>query len=59
MNDRFETNVPGVFAIGDVISGPMLAHKAMDEGVAAVEMMAGQGGHVNYDAIPSVVYTWP
>ena len=58
-NERFETSVPGVFAIGDVIAGPMLAHKAEDEGVAAVEMMAGQAGHVNYDAIPNVVYTWP
>jgi dihydrolipoamide dehydrogenase len=59
VNARFETNVPGVFAIGDVIPGPMLAHKAEEEGIAAVEMMAGQAGHVNYDAIPNVVYTWP
>jgi dihydrolipoamide dehydrogenase len=59
VNERYETSVPGVFAIGDVIPGPMLAHKASDEGIAAVELMAGQGGHVNYDAIPSVVYTWP
>src|SRR5262249_2288898 len=59
VNERFETSIPGIFAIGDVIAGPMLAHKASEEGVAAVEMMAGQGGHVNYDAIPSVVYTWP
>ncbi len=56
---HFETSVPGVFAIGDVIAGPMLAHKAEEEGVAAVEHMAGRGGHVNYDAIPNVVYTWP
>jgi dihydrolipoamide dehydrogenase len=56
---RYQTSVPGVFAIGDVIPGPMLAHKAFEEGVAAVEMMAGVGGHVNYDAIPNVVYTWP
>jgi dihydrolipoamide dehydrogenase len=56
---RFATNVPGVFAIGDVIAGPMLAHKAEEEGVAAVEMMAGQPGHVNYDAVPNIVYTWP
>jgi dihydrolipoamide dehydrogenase len=55
----FATNVPGVFAIGDVIQGPMLAHKAEEEGVAAVECMAGLPGHVNYDAIPNVVYTWP
>jgi dihydrolipoamide dehydrogenase len=59
VGERYETNVPGVFAIGDVIRGPMLAHKAMDEGVAAVEIMAGHAGHVNYDAVPSVVYTWP
>ena len=53
------TNVPGIYAIGDVIAGPMLAHKAEDEGVALAEILAGQAGHVNYDAIPSVVYTWP
>jgi dihydrolipoamide dehydrogenase len=56
---RFETAVPGVFAIGDAIPGPMLAHKAQEEGIAAVELMAGLAGHVNYDAIPNVVYTWP
>jgi dihydrolipoamide dehydrogenase len=56
---HFATNVPGVYAIGDVIAGPMLAHKAEDEGVALAERLAGQAGHVNYDAIPSVVYTWP
>jgi dihydrolipoamide dehydrogenase len=59
VNDRFETNVPGFFAIGDVIRGPMLAHKAEDEGVAAVELMAGKAGAVGYDAIPNVVYTHP
>jgi dihydrolipoamide dehydrogenase len=59
VNERFETSVAGVFAIGDVIPGPMLAHKAEEEGIAAVEMMAGQYGHVNYDAIPNVVYTAP
>jgi dihydrolipoamide dehydrogenase len=59
VNERFETSVSGVFAIGDVIPGPMLAHKAEEEGIAAVELMAGQAGHVNYDAIPNVVYTWP
>ncbi len=59
VNERFETNVNGVFAIGDVIPGPMLAHKAEEEGVAAVEMMAGHAGHVSYEAIPNVVYTWP
>jgi dihydrolipoamide dehydrogenase len=53
------TNVPGIWAIGDVISGPMLAHKAEDEGVAVAERIAGQAGHVNYEAIPSVVYTSP
>jgi len=59
VDDKFATNVPGIFAIGDVIAGPMLAHKAEEEGIAAVELMAGVGGHVNYDAIPNVVYTWP
>jgi dihydrolipoamide dehydrogenase len=59
VNERYETSVAGVFAIGDVIPGPMLAHKAEEEGIAAVELMAGQAGHVNYDAIPSIVYTWP
>jgi dihydrolipoamide dehydrogenase len=59
VDGRFQTNVPGIFAIGDVIPGPMLAHKAEDEGVVAVEMMAGQSGHINYDAIPAVVYTSP
>ncbi len=59
VNEHFETSAAGVFAIGDVIAGPMLAHKAEEEGVAAVERMAGQAGHVNYDAIPNVVYTWP
>ncbi|MCB5943645.1 dihydrolipoyl dehydrogenase [Acidocella sp. KAb 2-4] len=56
---HFETNVPGIYAIGDVIAGPMLAHKAEEEGVALAERLAGQAGHVNYGAIPSVVYTWP
>jgi dihydrolipoamide dehydrogenase len=59
VNERFETSVAGVFAIGDVVPGPMLAHKAEEEGIAAVELMAGLAGHVNYDAIPNVVYTWP
>src|SRR5262249_50930198 len=59
VNARFETNVPGLYAIGDVIAGPMLAHKAEEEGIACVELMAGQAGHVNYEAIPSVIYTWP
>ena len=56
---HFATNVPGIYAIGDVIAGPMLAHKAEDEGVALAERLAGQAGHVNYEAIPAVVYTWP
>jgi dihydrolipoamide dehydrogenase len=59
IGDHFQTNVPGIYAIGDVIDGPMLAHKAEEEGIAAVEAMAGQAGHVNYDAIPGVVYTYP
>jgi dihydrolipoamide dehydrogenase len=56
---RYATNVPGIYAIGDVIRGPMLAHKAEDEGVALAEMLAGQAGHVNYGVIPNVVYTSP
>jgi dihydrolipoamide dehydrogenase len=56
---HFATNVPGIYAIGDVIGGAMLAHKAEDEGMAVAEHLAGKYGHVNYDAIPSVVYTWP
>ncbi|AZO04099.1 MULTISPECIES: dihydrolipoyl dehydrogenase [unclassified Mesorhizobium] len=56
---HLRTNVPGIYAIGDVIAGPMLAHKAEDEGVAVAEIIAGQAGHVNYDVIPSVVYTSP
>jgi dihydrolipoamide dehydrogenase len=56
---HFETSVKGIYAIGDAIVGPMLAHKAEDEGVAVAEILAGQKPHVNYDAIPGVVYTWP
>jgi len=59
VDEHFETNVPGVYAIGDVIAGPMLAHKAEEEGVALAEILAGQAGHVNYDVIPNVVYTAP
>ena len=59
VDKHFATNVPGIYAIGDVIAGPMLAHKAEDEGVAVAEILAGQAGHVNYDAIPNVVYTYP
>src|SRR3954466_14423369 len=56
---HFATNVTGIYAIGDVIAGPMLAHKAEDEGVAVAEILAGRAGHVNYDVIPNVVYTFP
>lgn len=59
VDNQFQTNVPGIFAIGDVIPGPMLAHKAEEEGIAAVELMAGKAGHINYDAVPNVVYTYP
>ncbi len=59
VNESFETSVPGVYAIGDCIPGPMLAHKAEDEGVICVEMMAGQSGHIDYNLVPGVVYTWP
>jgi dihydrolipoamide dehydrogenase len=59
VNDHFESSAKGVYAIGDVIAGPMLAHKAEDEGVAVAEIMAGQKGHVYYDGIPNVIYTWP
>ncbi|MGE0633649.1 MAG: FAD-dependent oxidoreductase, partial [Pseudobdellovibrionaceae bacterium] len=56
---HYHTSVPGIFAIGDVIVGPMLAHKAEEEGVAVAEIIAGQAGHVNYFTVPSIVYTWP
>jgi dihydrolipoamide dehydrogenase len=59
VNGHYQTSVPGIYAIGDVVGGAMLAHKAEEEGVALAEMLAGQHGHVNYDAIPAVVYTWP
>lgn len=59
IDKHWRTNVGGIYAIGDVVAGPMLAHKAEDEGVAVAEIMAGQAGHVNYDVIPSVVYTQP
>jgi dihydrolipoamide dehydrogenase len=55
----WQTNVPGIYAIGDCIAGPMLAHKAEDEGMAVAEYIAGQHGHVNYGVIPGVIYTWP
>ena len=59
VNERFETSVAGIFAIGDCVPGPMLAHKAEDEGVICVEQMAGQSGHLDPARVPSVVYTWP
>jgi len=59
INKSFQTNVKNIYAIGDVIEGPMLAHKAEEEGIAAAELIAGQSGHVNYDIIPGVIYTSP
>jgi len=59
IDEHFQTNVEGIYAIGDCIRGPMLAHKAEDEGVAAAEIISGESGHVNYDVIPGIVYTWP
>jgi dihydrolipoamide dehydrogenase len=59
IDGQFRTNVAGIYAIGDVIAGPMLAHKAEDEGIAVAEILAGQAGHVNYDVIPNVIYTFP
>ena len=59
VNKKFQTSVENIYAIGDVIKGPMLAHKAEDEGIAVAEILAGQAGHVNYDVIPGVIYTSP
>ena len=59
VDETFETSVPGIYAIGDAVPGPMLAHKAEEEGVACVEHLAGHSAHVNYGVIPAVVYTWP
>jgi dihydrolipoamide dehydrogenase len=59
VNNHYQTSIKNIYAVGDVIKGPMLAHKAEEEAVAVVEIMAGQAGHVNYDLIPAVVYTWP
>ena len=59
VNNKFQTKVENIFAIGDVINGPMLAHKAEEEGIAVAEIIAGQAGHVNYDLIPGVIYTSP
>jgi dihydrolipoamide dehydrogenase len=59
VDGRYATAVPGIYAIGDVIAGPMLAHKAEEEGIAVAEILAGKAGHVNYDVIPNVIYTFP
>ncbi len=59
VDGHLKTNVEGIYAIGDVIKGPMLAHKAEEEGVLVVEQIAGQKPHINYDAIPGIIYTWP
>jgi dihydrolipoamide dehydrogenase len=59
VDEHYQTNVSGIYAIGDVIHGPMLAHKAEDEGIALAEILAGKAGHVNYDVIPNVIYTYP
>ena len=59
IDKNFQTNIKNIYAIGDVIEGPMLAHKAEDEGIAVAENIAGQSGHVNYDIIPGVIYTTP
>ena len=59
VNNKLQTSVENIYAIGDVIKGPMLAHKAEEEGIAVAEILAGQAGHVNYDVIPGVVYTSP
>ena len=59
IDHHFQSNIPGIYAIGDVVAGPMLAHKAEEEGVAVAEIIAGKAGHVNYDVIPGVIYTDP
>jgi dihydrolipoamide dehydrogenase len=59
VNDHFQTNIPGIYAVGDLIAGPMLAHKAEEEAVALAEIIAGTAGHINYHTVPSVVYTFP
>ena len=59
VNTKFQTNLKSIYAIGDVINGPMLAHKAEEEGIAVAELISGQAGHVNYDLIPGVIYTSP
>lgn len=59
VNEKLKTHVDNIYAIGDIVAGPMLAHKAEEEGIAAVETICGKSGHVNYDVIPNIVYTWP
>jgi dihydrolipoamide dehydrogenase len=59
IDESYRTNIPTIYAIGDLTPGPMLAHRASAEGIAAAECIAGQPGQVNYDAIPSIIYTWP
>jgi len=59
IGEGFATTAPGIYAIGDLVEGPMLAHKAEEEGMAAAELLAGKAGHVSYDAVPNVIYTWP
>jgi dihydrolipoamide dehydrogenase len=59
VDERYLTSVPGIYAIGDCVPGPMLAHKAEEDGIACVEMIAGMSGHVDYNLVPTVVYTWP
>jgi dihydrolipoamide dehydrogenase len=59
VDERFQSSVAGIYAIGDCVPGPMLAHKAQEDGIACVEMLAGQSGHVDYNRVPVVVYTWP
>ncbi|MGZ3709585.1 MAG: FAD-dependent oxidoreductase, partial [Bdellovibrionota bacterium] len=59
IDEHFQTKVAGIYAIGDVVSGPMLAHKAEEEGIACAELLSGKAGHVNYETIPNVIYTWP
>jgi len=59
VDDGFATNIPGIYAVGDVIRGPMLEHKAAEEGIALAERLAGQKPHIDYDAVPAVIYTWP
>jgi dihydrolipoamide dehydrogenase len=59
IDDHFRTSVPNIYAVGDLVRGPMLAHKAEEEGVAVAEILAGKPGHVNYETVPSIIYTWP